>query len=98
MKHCSPKNGNIKIFVEQNLNKKEQLKKIANFMCNREQLLHKLSLNRSADKDEISCFSCNNYLNQWRPKGGWGKRDDGPGHLRQGGIQRVKLQKCKCWN
>jgi len=26
------------------------------------------------------------------------KRGDGPGHPRQGGIQRVKLQKCKCCN
>ena len=25
-----------------------------------------------------------------------GERGDGPGHPRQGDIQRVKLQKCKC--
>jgi len=27
-----------------------------------------------------------------------GERGDGPGHPRQGGIQRVKLQKIKCCN
>jgi len=27
-----------------------------------------------------------------------GERGDGPRHPKQGGIQRVKLQKCKCCN
>jgi len=31
--------------------------------------------------------------NQWRAEGG--ERGDDPGHPRQGGIQRVKLQKLK---
>jgi len=34
---------------------------------------------------------------QWRAKGGE-RRGDGPGHPRQGGNQRVKLQKFKCCN
>jgi len=32
---------------------------------------------------------------QWRAEGG-GERGDGPGHPRQGGIERVKSQKLKC--
>ena len=34
---------------------------------------------------------------QWRVEGG-GERGTGPGHPRQGGIQRVKLKKIKCCN
>jgi len=35
-------------------------------------------------------------FHQWCAEGG--ERGDGPGHPRQGGIQRVKLQKVKCCN
>jgi len=35
------------------------------------------------------------YRTQWRAEGG-GKHGDGPRHRKQGGIQRVKVQKLKC--
>jgi len=31
------------------------------------------------------------YRTQWRAEGEGGKHGDGPGHPKQGGIQRVKL-------
>jgi len=40
-------------------------------------------------------ISFERYREQWRAEGA-GERDDGPGHPRQGWIQRVKLQKLKC--
>jgi len=36
------------------------------------------------------------WYDHWRAEGGRSERGDGYGHPRQGGIQKVKLQKFKC--